>query len=39
VGLEERLPVIGDDEEELARFRAMLMATDLVSENSYMFEG
>jgi heterodisulfide reductase subunit C len=37
VGLTERLPVIGDDPELLEKFREMLMATEVVSEHSYMF--
>jgi heterodisulfide reductase subunit C len=39
VGLSERLPVIGDAPDLLAKFRSMLMATEVVNENSYMFEG
>jgi hypothetical protein len=39
VGLTDHLPVIGDDPDLLDRFRRMLMETDLVSENSFMFEG
>jgi len=39
VGLEERLPVIGDDPDLLAKFREMLMKTERVDENSFMFEG
>jgi len=39
VGLTDRLPVIGDDPELLEKFRAMLMATPVVNENSFMFEG
>jgi heterodisulfide reductase subunit C len=38
VGLTERLPVIGDDGELLAKFRDMLMKTEVVNENSYMYE-
>jgi heterodisulfide reductase subunit C2 len=39
VGLTERLPVIGDDPDLLAKFRSMLMETEVVKENSYMYEG
>jgi heterodisulfide reductase subunit C len=39
VGLDERLPVIGDDADLLARFRSMLMETEVVRENSFMFGG
>jgi heterodisulfide reductase subunit C len=38
VGLDP-LPVIGDDPKLLERFRAMLMETPVVNENSFMFEG
>jgi heterodisulfide reductase subunit C len=38
VGLTRHLPVLGDDPELLARFREMLMKTEVVSENSYMYE-
>jgi hypothetical protein len=37
VGLTGRLPVIGDDPDLLAKFRSMLMETEVVNENSYMF--
>ena len=38
VGLKEHLPVIGDDPELQEKFRAMLMASEIVQENSFMFE-
>ncbi len=38
VGLTEHLPVISDDPDLLTRFRSMLMETEVVKENSYMYE-
>jgi heterodisulfide reductase subunit C len=39
VGLTERLPLITDNPELLAKFRAMLMSIEIVADNDYMYEG
>ena len=39
VGLTEHLPVTSDDPDLLTRFRNMLMETEVVKENSFMYEG
>ncbi|MBT3221630.1 MAG: 4Fe-4S dicluster domain-containing protein [Proteobacteria bacterium] len=39
LGLPEKLPVLGDDGESLAQFQEMLMKTEVISDNDYMFQG